>query len=167
MKHLAKLLVSTLAMTFSFLAPAGAGATDRVVVPLSARELTELYGDKTWVWKAGGGRLSTKGMKFNAYTAEGGKPSIGIGRWTVDDNGKLCMFARWTTREGSARAATCFGHMRADKVIFQRRHPAGNWYIFRHAKIRPKDEIRKLSGADTVSAPASRFQQSLRLKPKG
>lgn len=144
-----------------------AAAPPQSVTPLTAQDLSSLYGDKTWRWNSGGGRFSLKEMRFIAYTTEKGKSSIGVGRWTIDDNGKLCIFARWTSRDGGGPAATCFGHMRAGRVIFQRRHPDGKWYIFRHSKIRASDEVRKLTATDTVTAPAIRFQQSLRLKQKG
>lgn len=162
MKSYLVILASCLTLFFSVIITQNAeAATKSQITPISAAELTALYADKTWIWKTGGGRFEAKGHRFIAHVREQGKTSIASGRWAVDDNGKLCIFARWTSRQDSAKAATCFGHMKAGSVIYQRRHPAGSWYIFRHAKLRPDDEINELVAADRVSAQYRQFEQTL------
>lgn len=131
-------------------------SAQQAAMPVTASELKTIYGDRTWIWKTGGGRFDTRDDRFSAYTREGGKPSIGSGRWAVDDNGKLCILAKWYARTGDARAATCFGHVKIGSTIYQRRYPFGHWYVFRHAPQRRGDEAAKLVSADTV---ASRIRQ--------
>ncbi|MCM2394809.1 DUF995 domain-containing protein [Rhizobium sp. S95] len=145
--------------------PAAAFATSatsqKKVEPLSAAELTAIYSGKTWVWGTGGGRFDTKGRRFVAYTDEKGKASLGEGRWAVDNNGKLCIFAKWTASNGAGRAATCFGHVKVGDTIYQRRHPFGHWYVFRHASPRTSDEFRRLIAADTISRRAFDLKKNL------
>jgi hypothetical protein len=128
--------------------------------PVPASELKAIYGDRTWLWSAGGGRFDTGDNRFSAYTREGGKPSVGQGHWVVDDNGKLCILAKWYASNGNARAATCFGHVRIGDTIFQRRHPFGHWYVFRHAPERKGDESAKIVSADTVASHIRQWQAS-------
>lgn len=156
---LAGALLSVLAMPFP--ASAQTKAMRSVVVPVTAAELTSIYGDRTWIWNSGGGRFKTMHKQFSAYTREDGKSSIGQGRWAVDENGKLCIFAKWHASGGAARAATCFGHMKVGGAIYQRRHPFGKWYVFRHARARQGDEFRKLVAADTVTPKVRRWQASV------
>lgn len=163
MKSYLFILASCLTVIFSALAPRPTEAATKAlqITPLTANELKALYADKTWLWKTGGGRFVANGQRFESYVREKGKTSIGTGRWSVDDNGKLCILARWTSRADSGRAATCFGHMKAGTMIFQRRHPSGKWYVFRHTRIRSGDEINKLVTADKISAKVKAFQKSL------
>ena len=147
-----------LAATLQLPALAATKAARVSFTPVTANELKSIYGDRTWVWKTGGGRFEDSGNRFLAYTREGGKPSIGQGSWAVDDNGKLCLYATWSTRDGAKPAATCFGHVKAGGTIYQRRFPFGHWYVFRHASVRKGDEIRKLITADTVSANVRQWQ---------
>src|SRR6218665_2189098 len=132
----------------------------QAIVPVPAAELKALYGDRTWLWGAGGGRFDTRDDRFSAYTREGGKASVGQGGWVVDDNGKLCIMAKWYASTGDARAATCFGHVKVGNTIYQRRYPFGHWYVFRHAPERKGDEARKLVAADTVAARVRQWQAS-------
>lgn len=128
--------------------------------PVTASELKTIYGDRTWLWGAGGGRFDTRDDRFSAYTREGGEPSVGKGRWVVDDNGKLCILAKWYASTGDGRAATCFGHVKIGDTIYQRRHPLGHWYVFRHAPERKGDEAAKLVSADTVASQIRQWQTS-------
>ncbi|RCW21087.1 MULTISPECIES: DUF995 domain-containing protein [Ciceribacter] len=150
-----------LGLVSPFAVSAGERAPKMKVEPLTARELTQIYGDKTWTWNTGGGRFNGRQHGFVAWTNEKNKPSFGEGRWAVDDNGKLCIFAKWTAADGAGRAATCFGHAKVGATIYQRRHPFGNWYVFRHAKPRASDEFRKLVDADTVGPKAARLKKTL------
>lgn len=161
MNHLALAgaLLSALAM------PLQASAQPKVVrpavVPLTSSELTSIYGGRTWIWNSGGGRFENSRNQFSAYTREAGKSSVGQGRWAVDENGKLCIFAKWHASDGAARAATCFGHVKVGDTIYQRRYPFGHWYVFRHARVRQGDEFRKLVAADTVTPKVRQWQASV------
>jgi len=136
-------------------------AGKKAPTPLSAYELYRIYGDRTWTWGTGGGHFFDDGRRFVAWTNDKGKQSFAEGRWVVDDFGQLCMRATWTNAEGAGRASTCFGHQKIGKVIYQRRQPDGNWYVFRHATARDDDEFRKLIPVDTVSAKARELKQVL------
>ena len=146
------------------LSPIGAmaaGPAGKHTDPLTAKELNELYSDRTWVWKTGGGRFNAEKYRFLAYVKEKGAESYGQGRWDVDDNGKLCIRAWWHAADGVGGAATCFGHIRIGNTIYQRRFPNGHWYVFRHAPERSGDEARKLIAADPVSDKAMRLKQRM------
>jgi hypothetical protein len=144
---------AVLAASFQPLPAFAANKTVRVVAatPVSASELKAIYGDKTWLWKTGAGRFDTRDDQFSAFTREPGKESIGVGRWDVDDNGKLCIRATWYAASGDGGAATCFGHVKIGATIYQRRYPDGHWYVFRHAPQRAGDEARKLVSNNTVA----------------
>jgi hypothetical protein len=128
--------------------------------PILAGELVEIFGDKTWQWKAGGGRFIAEGRRFVAYSEEGDNPTIAEGRWRVTD-GRLCLVARWKTKDANARNRTCFGHVRDRGTIFQRREPDGKWYVFRSYKPSPEDEISKLKSEDSVTPNVKRLEQAL------
>ncbi|TCU20816.1 uncharacterized protein DUF995 [Rhizobium azibense] len=140
---------------------AAAAEAKKAPVPLSAYELYQLYRNKTWTWGAGGGRFMDESRRFVAWTNDGGKQWVAEGRWAVDDLGQMCMRATWTNEEGPNRVSTCFGHRKIGRVIYQKRQPDGNWYIFRHASARAGDEYLKLVPADTVSANADAYRQKL------
>lgn len=147
-------------VTIAMAAPAPVPAP-RGPVPLSAAELYEIYHDKTWVWGTGGGRFESQGRRFVAFTNDKGNQSWAEGKWDVNDTGKLCIRATWTNAEGPGANATCFGHQKIGNVIYQRRHPDGKWYIFRHARARSGDEYRKLVPADNITMKAIALRQSL------
>lgn len=129
--------------------------------PLTAFELYQIYKDKTWVWKTGGGRFTADGRGLVAWVDDSGKQSFAEGRWTVNDLGQLCMRGTWTNAEGSARASTCFGHKKIGDTIYQKRQPHGEWYIFKHARTRSSDEFTKLVASDTVSMKARQLKKDL------
>lgn len=78
--------------------------------PLTAGEIHALYGQKSWIWKAGAGYFSVRERRFTAWSKENGKPSYGVGRWFITEPGRLCFKADWHARDGSAPATTCFSH---------------------------------------------------------
>lgn len=131
---------------------------------LSASEVVEMYKDKTWRWPSGGGRFDSQGRRFTAMTEENGKKSIGEGTWTVDKLGKMCMNATWSTGGTAAKARTCFAHGRLGKVIYQKRLPMGEWYVFRSATPRRSDEFSKLVSTDSVTVQALAAKQAMSVK---
>jgi hypothetical protein len=134
--------------------------------PIGAGELAAIFGDKTWQWKAGGGRFFAEGRRFVAYSEEGDKPTIAEGRWRVTD-GRLCLVARWKSKDWNVRKRTCFALWRDRGTIFQRSEPSGKWFVFRSYKPKPEDEMSKLTSEDTVTPNARRLKQTLGAKAKG
>lgn len=136
-------------------------------MPVAAGELAEIFGDKTWQWSAGGGRFFAEGRRFAAYSEEGDKATIAEGRWRVTD-GRLCLVARWKSKEWNVRKRTCFGVLRDRGTIYQRSEPKGEWYVLQSYKPRPEDEISKLINEDTVTPNVQRLKKTLdNSKPKG
>ena len=133
----------------------------RNTVPVTAHELRQIYGDKTWQWSAGGARFIGKDRRLIAFSEKPGKPTFAEGRWKIDNDGRLCLVAVWVTKEGGAPANTCFQHVRDHGTIYQRREPSGNWYIFKTFRPKPEDEHAKLTKEDTVSPNMDRLKKSL------
>lgn len=146
-----------LGAVFSVLAFAGAsGAAEAEVPPpgakaMTATELYNLYRDKSWQWNDGAGLMQADGRRFTAWAGSGNKATWAEGRWTVNDNGRLCFKARWHSSSGAAPARTCFRHKRLGDTIYQKREPSGEWYIFKHATVAEGDEFNKLVSRDLVS----------------
>ena len=61
--------------------------------------------------------------------------------------------------KGSKAAKTCFDHHVDDDAIYQRRLPAGSWYVFSHTPKQPEDEMLKLESGDQVSADYQKNKQ--------
>lgn len=146
------------ALCVSVLAATGASrAADSPQPPPQARamtayELLTIYGDRSWQWADGAGRLETDDRRFTAITGSGGAANWAEGRWLITDRGRLCLVADWHIPSGSFPARTCFDHRRAGDTIYQRRLPEGAWYVFRHAPVAANDEFAKLVREDLVSA---------------
>jgi hypothetical protein len=128
--------------------------------PVAAGELVEIFGDKTWQWGAGGGRFFAEGRRFVAYSEEGDKATIAEGRWRVTD-GRVCLVARWKSKEWNVRKRSCFAVLRDRGTIYQRSEPKGNWYVFRSYKPKPEDEITKFTSEDTVTPNVQRLKELL------
>ncbi len=126
--------------------------------PLTAGEIHALYGQKSWIWKEGAGYFSVQQRRFTAWSKENGKPSYGVGRWFITDPGKLCFKADWHAKDGSAPATTCFSHRKRGNVIYQKREPDGEWYVFKHRRTRANDEFAKLRRGNYVSARLGAIQ---------
>ncbi|WP_331372401.1 DUF995 domain-containing protein [Sinorhizobium chiapasense] len=130
-------------------------ASAEVVIPEKARVMTgaELYmifRDKTWKWENGAGRMEDEGRVFRAWAQSETGATWAEGRWSVTDNGQLCLKAVWHGQSATARDKTCFTHRIPDGKIYQKREPAGDWYVFRHAKPTADDEFNRLIVEDLV-----------------
>lgn len=137
-------------MAASFALAAGE-APSAEAKPLSAAELLQLFGDKTWKWETGGGYFDLDRRVFRARTADASGESTAKGKWRITDTGKLCFRATWSTDAGKSVADTCFQHVLAGNGdIYQRKLPDGGWYVFKHAKADPADEFNKLVPQDLV-----------------
>lgn len=140
---------------------AGAAGPVAGATPLNAYEIYRLYADKTWTWSTGGGRFVGEGRRLVAWTSADGIESFAEGRWTADNDGQLCMRAVWTNRQGSAKADTCFDHWKVGELVYQRRQPDGDWYVFKHAEPQADDEYAKLVPTDPISKKAADLKQVL------
>ncbi len=130
-------------------------------VPLTAPELLQIYGDKTWQWATGGGYFQNEGRAFLGYSVnDKGVATTARGTWRITDRGQLCFAANWITDGASYPANTCFLHVAAAGEIYQKKLPDGRWYVFRHAKPQAEDEYAKLVKKDLVSAALQQTKQS-------
>lgn len=119
--------------------------------PLTAPQLLQLFGDKTWKWGEGGGYFDLDRRVFRARTVDASGESTAKGKWRITDTGKLCFRATWTTAAGKSSDDTCFQHVLVGNGdIYQRKLPDGEWYVFKHAKADPADEFNKLVRQDLV-----------------
>lgn len=132
---------------------------------MTAAELYMLYRDKSWQWPDGAGRLQTDGRRFTAWSGSGDKVSWAVGRWTVSDHGRLCFKAQWHTVSGVYPNTTCFSHKKFGDIVYQRRQPSGDWYVFKHAKP-ADDEFSKLADQDLVSKNLERIKAGLQPAPQ-
>ncbi|PDT49817.1 DUF995 domain-containing protein [Sinorhizobium fredii] len=128
-----------------------AAAPTAPATPLTAGEIHAIYGQKSWIWKEGAGYFSVRERRFTAWSKENGKPSYGVGRWFITEPGKLCFKADWHAKDGSAAATTCFSHAKRGNVIYQKREPDGEWYVFKHRRARADDEFARLRRGNYVS----------------
>ena len=119
--------------------------------PMTAVELYFLYRDKTWTWADGAGRFDDEGRRFTAMARTGKKTTWAQGRWTVTDDGRLCLNADWHTASGVNFNKTCFSHKSDNGTIYQRKEPSGSWYVFKHALPAQGDEFLKLVSENLVS----------------
>jgi hypothetical protein len=119
--------------------------------PLTAVELYMLYRDKSWAWSEGAGRFDDLSRRFTARTGTGSTAASAQGRWTVTDDGRMCIDAQWHMASGVHANITCFDHRLERGTIYQRKEPSGAWYIFKHAVPAQKDEFAKLTTRNLVS----------------
>ena len=146
------------ALCFSILAAAGPGyAAESAVPPEAARamtgvELYELYRDRSWQWSDGAGLMETEGRRFAAIVKSEDETGWAEGRWIVTDSGRFCFDAEWQMPNGTFLDKTCFRHLLHEGTIYQRKEPAGDWYVFRHAEPATVDEFNKLVRQDLVSS---------------
>jgi hypothetical protein len=125
------------------------------VVPEKARIMTAaevymIFRDKTWEWENGAGRMQDEGRLFKAWAQSETGATWAEGRWSVNNRGQLCLKAVWHSKGAAAEDKTCFSHRIAGRTIYQKREPAGDWYIFRHAKPAIDDESKRLVDKDLV-----------------
>jgi hypothetical protein len=62
--------------------------------------------------------------------------------------------------------ATCFSHRKLGEVIYQKREPSGDWYVFKHAAPAEGDEFDKLVDQDLVSRDMEQIRSSLHSAPR-
>ena len=129
--------------------------------PMSAPELYLLFRDKTWVWSDGAGRFDDEGRHFTARSGTGNTTAWAQGRWTVTDDGRLCLNAEWHMVSGVHANKTCFRHKRNGGTIYQKKEPSGAWYIFKHSVPTENDEFKKLVAENLVSPDLATIKSDL------
>ncbi|MFD9900785.1 DUF995 domain-containing protein [Mesorhizobium sp. NPDC059025] len=134
------------------------GALPAQARAMTALELYDLYRDKTWQWSDGAGRFQEEGRIFRAWSGNGANASWAEGRWTLTNDGQLCLRAVWHGSSGSSPNKTCFRHMVHDGTVYQKKEPSGGWYVFRHTAPDKDDEYGKLVKQDTVSAKVMAYR---------
>lgn len=121
----------------------------------------QIYQNRSWLWgRKGAGYFAVQRRQFSAWTADKGALGYGDGTWFIPGGGKLCFRAIWHGGSGDAKALTCFEHRQAGKVLYQRRLPDGDWYVFRNAHRNLADEFWKVRSGDYVTRKQSRIKQS-------
>lgn len=158
-------LITAVVGGLSMSASAGSAAQELAGVdmakPLSNSEIYRIYSHNSWMWKDGAGYFAVSKRQFKAWSGKGSNASVGTGIWFITDPGKLCMRATWYEKGTSSPATTCFSHRGKDGVIYQRREPDGDWYIFKHAPTRKGDEITKFRRGDYVSRHLDRMMPAM------
>jgi hypothetical protein len=129
--------------------------------PLSNSEIYRIYSHNSWIWKDGAGYFAVSKRQFKAWSGKGRNASVGQGIWFITDPGKLCFRATWYEKGTSFPATTCFSHREKNGVIYQRKEPDGDWYIFKHAPARKGDEITKFRRGDYVSRQLERMMPTM------
>ncbi|WP_352566372.1 DUF995 domain-containing protein [Mesorhizobium australicum] len=135
---------------------AGSASAQEVVLPKAARVMTpaeihELYHDRSWRWKGGAAYLVDERRRFSAWVDDDTGKSWAEGNWIITETGQMCLNATWHSKAGRSPAMTCFSHSFDNGTIYQKREPAGSWYVFRHAQPRDQDEAKNLVRKDLVS----------------
>nr|WP_244491152.1 DUF995 domain-containing protein [Paramesorhizobium deserti] len=150
-----------MAIPSAMAAPSKTNMDASTATPLTSAELYRLYHNRSWIWKDGAGYFSVKGRKFTAVSGNGKAGSYGVGTWFITQPGKLCFRADWHTKSGTAPALTCFSHRKKGNVIFQKREPDGDWYVFKHARVKNGDEYAKLRSGNYVSSRLNKIEARL------
>jgi len=142
-------------------APSKTMTAAKTAAPLTTTEVYRLYNNRSWIWKDGAGYFSVKGRVFTAVSGKGKAGSYGVGTWFITQPGRLCFRADWHARSGTAPALTCFSHRKKGNVIFQKREPDGDWYVFKNARVKSDDEYTKLRSGNYVSSRLKKAEARL------
>lgn len=133
--------------------------------PVPAWVLLDLYGDRTWLWEAGGVRFTAADRSFVAYSDDDDGRAIGEGRFQLMDDGRLCLDGAWTGVDlatgGSyeAPARPCFRHLQAGGSIYRAPVGSAEWVL-----LGPRGapgEIADLIEEDTVSPRVETLRPTL------
>jgi Protein of unknown function (DUF995). len=138
-----------------------AGGVVAITKAMSAQEVADIYKDKTWTWQNGAGYFGSN-HRFRAWSGSGKAATFATGKWSVTGKGQLCFDATWSYGSGSRPAKTCFSHRKNDTVVYQRKDPSGEWYVFKGDPIKEDDEVRKLQDGDRVSSKFKRVSANVK-----
>ena len=150
---------------FSFHFPAAAKTAAQVAELAKQAEVVsdegiyQMYQNRSWLWgRNGAGYFSGQRRQFSAWTSDKGKLGYGDGIWFIPGGGKLCFRAKWHGAGGDSTALTCFEHRQAGRVLYQRKIPDGDWYVFRSSRSSLGDEFMKIKHGDYVTWKQTRIQ---------
>jgi hypothetical protein len=101
-------------------------------------------------WSNGAAYFAGDGQ-FDAWSLSSGEMAYAKGRWWVNYVGEMCIKAAWRTKAGVRAELTCFGHRGDGKVLYQKREPGGDWYVFRSSPGKADDEFRNLEGGNLIA----------------
>ena len=155
------LVAGTVAGTGTASAAAPSAAVIQKAKPQNHNELKRLYNHRSGMWKDGAGYFAIPMRRFTAWSGRGKTLSYGVGTWFITDPGKLCFRADWHAMGGAKPDLTCFSHRKKGDVVYQKREPKGDWYVFANAPVRKDDEARKLRHGDYVSHRLTRIEAKL------
>ncbi|WEX74977.1 DUF995 domain-containing protein [Sinorhizobium numidicum] len=133
--------------------------------PMTGAEVYMIFRGKSWKWANGAGRMQDEGRRFTAWTQSDTDASWAEGRWILTDSGQLCLKADWHSQTATSRDKTCFSHRILGSTIYQKREPAGEWYVFKHSKPAQSDEFNKLVKEDLVEAKLPIIQNFIASQP--
>jgi hypothetical protein len=108
---------------------------------LSAAQLLELFGGRTWIWDNGGAYFRTADRSLRAYSTEGGERTFAEGRFRLTNAGRLCLQAEWRSAAGDHEDLTCFRHVRSGATIYQRKERDGDWYVLVEDGVLPESLV--------------------------
>ncbi|MCB4771942.1 DUF995 domain-containing protein [Ancylobacter sp. Lp-2] len=128
----------------------------------SVTGIDALYSGKSWIWSDGAAYFSPN-RKFVAWAGSGKDVSYVQGTWWVSPLGWVCFQGLWHANGPSGRNSTCFSHrMGPEQVMYQRKEPGGDWYVFKHAQPMAGDEYAKFKAGDLASAGMMKAKEELK-----
>ena len=132
--------------------------------PLGNEKLLAIYRDKTWIWPDGAGFFAKDGH-FVAWSGQGGTAGYAEGRWWVyGAEGQFCFQGSWHYLTRTIKSRICFQHRATGSFIYQKRVPAGAWYIFKNSPTSATDEYQKLQNGDLVQERVDQIKEFLQAK---
>ena len=142
-------------------APQAAMKPNPTGVPKTS-SINSLYAGKSWIWSDGAAYFSPD-RKFVAWSGSGKNMAYVQGTWWVSPTGWVCFQGLWHANGPSGRNSTCFSHrMGPEQVMYQRKEPGGDWYVFKHTQPMAGDEYAKFKNGDLATAGAARAKQELK-----
>jgi hypothetical protein len=119
----------------------------------------DIYQNHSWLWgKNGAGFFAVRQRAFDAWTSDKGKQGYGEGIWFIPGGGKLCYRATWHGSWGASSSMSCFEHRQAGRVIYQRKAPNGEWYVFRSSHRNRGDVFANVKYGDYVTRKQNRIK---------
>lgn len=123
---------------------------------MTTEELWRIFHNRSWIWSDGAGYFPNSKRRFFAYAKAGRKAAYAQGSWFVTWQGKACFRAGWVGVDYDKQELTCFAHRTDGRAIYQKRLPAGDWYVFRSDPPLSGDEVTKLLLGDYVRSGLTR-----------
>lgn len=123
---------------------------------LTPYEILLLYRQRSWVWESGAGYFSSPDRRFVAYSQGHSDATVADGRWEILESGAVCIRAEWTVAGSSYPSLDCFDHSKIGDIVYQRRLPDGDWYLFKDEAVEA-GEYNKFERGDLASEKVAGF----------